>query len=409
MTSNPPLLPVADAQSDSSSTEPASAAARLRVVELNSDDAFAAMRDRWCALHERALHASIFNGWTWQHAWWRHYGDGHRLCILEAVIDGETVGILPLWIERQRRFKWLPVRFMRPVGTGGNTAPDDLEPLLHPLHSAAASQALAAAVLDRCKHWDVLSVSDLRGDSPISCALLDAARAHGLEGIVRTSARISFARLPDTWESYLSGLSADRRYAIRSGRRKFEATAGARLFTWNDVALLDQAVDRLAHLHRLRWSDSGASRSFAEGAYVEFHRELIHSFTKSDQVRLYAMEVQGEVIAMYYCYRFRGAVYYFQGGFDPAFEKLRPGVVLMGYAIQRAIEDGDRIFDMLRGEYDFKKQWARELRETATTEIARRTLGGVAHVLSTRRLPALKRRVVAAVQRWRVRSRKAGA
>lgn len=61
---------------------------------------------------------------------------------------------------------------------------------------------------------------------------------------------------------------------------------------------------------------------------------------------------------MYYCYAWRGTTLPFQSGFDPQYEKLSPGLTLMGFAIEQAIREGQTCFDMLRGEYDYKKRWA---------------------------------------------------
>jgi len=85
-------------------------------------------------------------------------------------------------------------------------------------------------------------------------------------------------------------------------------------------------------------------------------------------------------------------MYYFQGGFDPAMSKLRPGLVLMGHAIEQAILEGTRTFDMLRGEYEFKTHWAKERHETAQIAVSRITPAGLTWHLRTEILPALKKR-----------------
>jgi CelD/BcsL family acetyltransferase involved in cellulose biosynthesis len=67
---------------------------------------------------------------------------------------------------------------------------------------------------------------------------------------------------------------------------------------------------------------------------------------------------------MDYCYRFRDQIFDFQRGFDPAYMVLGPGSLLTGYVIDHAMQEGNKIYDMLRGEYDYKTLWVKEQRET---------------------------------------------
>ncbi len=361
-------------------------------VSVVSDPAgFDALRADWSALLARARIASVFLSWEWLRAWWRHYGDGHALRLLVARRGDTVVGILPVYLQRTRVLRFVPVRTLRFVGTGGDTSPDDLDALLDPAHEAAAARALAEYVVGKAGPWDVLLLTDMARDSAFRHALSGVAgRDRGAEGI---SARISYLVLPDSWEAYLDAQHRDRRYTLRQTRRRIEAQPGARLFLWEDAARLDEAIDRLVALHRLRWQERGEEHAFSTAQYTAFHREVMHSCQANGWLRLYCLEIGGNVVAMYYFYRFRNQVHYFQGGFDPALAKLRPGLVLMGYAIQHAIGEGNRVFDMLRGEYEYKTQWAKEQRETYYHRAYRWSPAALAYRLRHDWLPALKKQM----------------
>ena len=206
------------------------------------------------------------------------------------------------------------------------------------------------------------------------------------------SARISFANLPGSWAAYLETLSSDRRNVVRRFRRKLEALPAARFFTWQDAATLDTGIDRLIELHLKRWTDRSDSHAFSSKAYVGFHREVMHACLEKGWLRLFCIEAEGQIMAMLYCYRYRDRMFYFQGGFDPDMSKLRPGLVLMGHAIEQAILEGARVYDMLRGEYEFKTQWAKERHDTAQISLSRNTPAGLTWHLRTEVLPALKKR-----------------
>jgi CelD/BcsL family acetyltransferase involved in cellulose biosynthesis len=104
------------------------------------------------------------------------------------------------------------------------------------------------------------------------------------------------------------------------------------------------------------------------------------------------MELSGRLIGVFYGYAFRGTLYHFQGGFDPQHEKLRIGQCLMAYAIESAIGEGCSCLDMLRGDYEYKKRWAANVRQTLSYTLSGHTLPTyMNHVLQRLILPARSR------------------
>lgn len=366
----------------------------MQISVIRSDAEFQALAPEWQDLHERALGASVFNSWDWLHAWWSEYRRDAPLRIVLARDGGVLRGILPVYVDTVRVFRLFPVRVLRFLGVGGDTSPDDLDVLLHPEAAEDIARALASAVRGELGgDWDVLALTDMAENSVWRQALC---RVCG-DGMVEQgiSASISYLTLPESWERYLEGLHRDRRYALRQTRRRLEAQPGARFFLWDDSARLDEAIDRLIDLHHLRWQGRGEEYAFSSPEYVNFHRRVMHAYQEKGWLRLYCLEVGGVIIAMYYCYRFRNRIYYFQGGFDPAVAKLRPGLVLMGAAIEHAIGEGNEVFDMLRGEYEYKTQWAKQRRTTHFCTAYRLSPVALLYRLRREWLPALKHRLSA--------------
>lgn len=359
---------------------------------------FEALCPDWEALSACARRASIFTTWQWQFLWWKHYGADRPLRILVARLDGQVVGIAPWYVQTVRVLAVIPVRVLRPVGTGGDTAPDDLDPLLAPGHEHDVAAALARH-LAQVDGWDVASVTDLDGDDVFASALTTAL-APGCARVRRLPlVRISWARLPATWDDYLAGLSRERRYTVRNTRRKFFALPQARFFVHEGEAGLDPLIDRLIELHHQRWAARAESHAFSSPAYVDFHRAVMHACLARHQLRLYGLEAQGNIVALLYCYRHREGIYYFQGGFDPQLARLHPGAVLMGCAIEHAIGEGAQVFDMLRGEYRYKTEWAHETRTTVGIEALRPGIAAWVWRLRRERLPGLKRRLLRTLAR----------
>lgn len=364
-------------------------------IEIITDRAgFEALREPWAHLQDRVADTSVFMTWEWQYFWWKHYGDGHELRLLVVRHAGSVVGIMPLYLQSRRVLRLMPVKILRNVGTGGDTSPDYLDPLIEPAHADEIAEILVQKILDKSLAYDQLLLADFMPASVFAEALRQQLGPKTTERCQSVSARIYFITLPDSWTAYLESLSGDRRNVIRRFRRKIEALPAARLFTWQDPATLDSGIDRLIELHLKRWINRSGSHAFSSNAYVGFHREVMHAAMEKGWLRLFCIEADGQILAMLYCYRYRDRMYYFQGGFDPAMSKLRPGLVLMGHAIEQAILEGTGTYDMLRGEYEFKTHWAKERHETAQIAVSRITPAGLTWHLRTEVLPALKKRFV---------------
>jgi CelD/BcsL family acetyltransferase involved in cellulose biosynthesis len=385
-------------RSAGASPAPMTAPPRISVDTVDSEARFAQLANEWNRVHELAGAASPVNAWAWLFEWWRAYGAGRRLNILTARADGKLCAVLPLYVETQRALG-MPVRVARLLGCGGDTYPDDLGPIFDPAHEAEAADALAAETFGATA-WDVLLLEDMDSKAPFGAFAEAFAARRGLRTLRAPAQPIVYIDLPATWEGYLSQLSRNRRSKVRSQRKKLHTLTKARFFVWDDPATIDAGFDRLAELHHKRWDEAGEeSTSFRSREYLGFHRAVMRMALLRGALRLYALEINGEVAAMLYALRFRRGIFLVQAGFDPAWRELRAGLVLLGHAIQHAVEEGNEIFDFLRGTHSYKDHFASSLRHTETVTVSKGTIAARAWKLVRQTLPALKKRLKALLSR----------
>ena len=377
--------------------EPALSDARLARPEivvqfLTSPRDFAEVAREWNRLHDQCATASVFNSWIWQFQWWQAYGGDQPLRLLVALEGGEAVGVLALYIQTIE-VMGTPVRLLRLVGSGADTHPDDLGPVIAPEREDEIARKLAEAAL--CiREVDVIAFSDIDPRSRFPALLERAAADFGCDSLATPCERIAYVDLPTTWRDYLASLKSDRRRLLLKARTKAAAAHDVRFFVWDDAAAIDQAVDRLVALHRARWNAIGGSESFSSAQYVDFHRGVIKASFARGWLRLYCLELDGEIAAVTYCYRFRNRLYLMQAGFDPAKAKANPGRALLGYALEHAIAEGNVVFDFLRGEHRYKDQLATGHRTTRCVRVFRNTRGALAYRLRRIWLPLLKARLL---------------
>jgi CelD/BcsL family acetyltransferase involved in cellulose biosynthesis len=292
----------------------------------------------------------------------------------------------------------MPVRLLRFVGTGGDTVPDDLGPVLARGREAETARVLADALL-AIRGWDVLLLTDMNPDCAFTAALAGATRAAGLKTMSGPSERIVYVDLPPTWEAWLETQSSHRRKRIRYIRKKFANAHQARFFVWEDPATLDEAFERLAYLHRKRWATTGQSHAFSTPEYSGFHRVLMKACMARGRLRLYCLELAGQVAAMQYCYKFRDGIYVMQTGYDPEFSDA--GQALLWHITEHAIGEGNKVLDFLRGDHSYKDQASTGERHTESVTAFRNTPGAWAYRTRRLYLPAAKAQFVKLKHRLR--------
>jgi CelD/BcsL family acetyltransferase involved in cellulose biosynthesis len=381
-------------------SEGAIPAVDVRIVESASE--LEALGDAWEELQKDAVVGSIFESHDFQHLWWRHYGRGRPLRVLAAFAAGKLVGVLALYVDTVSTLRY-PVRALRLVGDGGDTSPDDLGPVLARSRETEVARVLARAVL-ALPDWDVLMLNDMNPDCPFAAEMAAAARAARLACKTGVSQKIKFAELPATWDAWLASLHRDRRYRVKNIRKKLNAAHPTRFFVWTDSATIDEGFDHLTRLHLKRWGTG--TESFSSPEYLAFHRALVKACLGRDRLRLYCLELSGQMVAMYYFYKFRDRVYLMQAGLDPDYLPLKPGQVLLGYIFEHAIGEGHKVLDFLRGTHQYKDELASGERKTVFVAVFRNGPGGWVYRARRIILPALKTATLSAARKIRARAAK---
>lgn len=337
--------------------------APLDVRVVSDERGFDALEQTWLLLQEASPDSSIFLSWNWQRLWWKHYGAERRLRIVVVSDGARVVGLLPLYVESQRKLGGLlEARKLRQIGVGGDTAPDDLGALLLPGFESLAVARMIHFLARQCPDWNMLDWSDLPAESTLGSALAEGLAQAGLRTSCSWSEPISYGDLPSTWDAYRSSLSRNRRETMGRKRRKFEAQAGAGLRVIDSPQALDAGFEQLARLHQLRWTGRTERPGFSTAQYRGFHLELMHALLRQGQLHLLALEMEGRTIAMLYGMQYKKRFCFFQSGFDPAYAAFSPGDVLMGLAVEFAILQGCTVFDMLKGDHDYKRHFVQQER-----------------------------------------------
>lgn len=167
--------------------------------------------------------------------------------------------------------------------------------------------------------------------------------------------------LPRTLDSLGEAVSRKTLRDLRTVRKR-AAAAGA--LAWMDAEQdsIGSLFDALLRLHAARWETQGEAGVLASEAVQAAHRAALPALLEAGLLRLQALRLDGAIVAVLYALidppgRPARRVYLYISGFDPMLDRLSPGMLLVGHAIEQAVTEGFAVLDFLRGQERYKYFW----------------------------------------------------
>jgi CelD/BcsL family acetyltransferase involved in cellulose biosynthesis len=343
-------------------------------------------REEWNRLADATPSATPFSGWAFQRAWWDAYGSSaheETFVVTDQTTD-EIVAIAPLMhrheveptdAETQTKMRHGHDEPLTPVPPtakavffGASYHADYATILAAPGSLPEVTEALVEHLArpndptdPHPTPWDVVDLRRLRCGDPAGDALAAAfGRREISEGWTLNVERedvCPVVTLPQgaDFDEFLSALGKKDRHEIRRKVRRAETVGELRLTDSVDpLADLEAFID----LHQRRWGADGLFPPTPGGeASRLFFRRLFEEHGPDGALRLAFLTVGDRRIAAGVHFRTADGYLYYNAGVDPDARDLSPGVVMVAAYIQRAIAEGCRRLDFLRGDEPYKYEW----------------------------------------------------
>ncbi len=145
----------------------------------------------------------------------------------------------------------------------------------------------------------------------------------------------------------------------------------------------EQTFDLLVRFHTERWEKAGQPGVLADPYVLAHHRQALPILLASGVARLCTLHAGEQTLGVLYSLldpigHENRTEYFYLMGFAPGHAKLKPGLLLLAFAMEQAAQDGVSYTDMLRGDESYKKFWRMEPVQTqgftCTPKELRRTL-----------------------------------
>jgi CelD/BcsL family acetyltransferase involved in cellulose biosynthesis len=351
----------------------------MHIHLLKSLDELAPYADAW----DRLAAEVPFRSWTWLSHWWRCYGPAgdcpdfreekmglsplrksrwksnpsSQLAVL-AVFDqsDRLVGLAPWYLD----CSVASGRVLRMLGTG-EVCSDYLSLLCQRGMEGSVIESIADFLLegpadkpDDGLPWDLILLDGVDFEDQAVNSLAAHLSGHGCRVHRRQGLNCWRLDLPASWEEYLKTLSRSYRRQIRRLEDDYFQTGRAILHGIERIDDLPWALDLLIDMHQRRRQSLGDSGSFASPRFTAFIRGVLPELMRQGRLQFHWLELDGRPVALEYHFTGGGVLYAYQAGVEPDAMEFQPGKLLNLATIRRAIEQGYRVFDFLRGDEPYK-------------------------------------------------------
>lgn len=342
----------------------------MRIEVIETHDAFAAVRPHWDDVFMADPHAQHFLSWIWLNRYLGHRRRWFILALRGGEPDGRYLAFFPLRLQTRQNADGV---FVDEIIMAGNFTADYTGFIARPEHENHAIAGFTTYL--KRQNWMQIKFDYINGPPERREALI-----RGLQGpevmfrntVPRNEQNIDNTicpriALPDDWDTYLEQhMSGQTRQKLRRFLRTVEGGDEYRI-TMATKDTITRHLDILFDFWRTRWTPVKgeekteklirSSREMLEDCFADGNLDVPVLWHGERPLGALANIID----------RQKKAVLFYITGRDETWKTPSPGLVLHGYSIRRAIAEGLRTYDFLRGNEPYKYMFGVEDRQISCT------------------------------------------
>jgi CelD/BcsL family acetyltransferase involved in cellulose biosynthesis len=327
----------------------------VNIQVIESVDQWATVADEWdLMVADQPLHSH-----AWLSSWWTAFGEqAGRLAVACVRHREQVIGLAPFFVSHSWMGK--TVRFLG----SGTTCTDYLDIFCEPGYSAVVAEHLVGWLSSgefrrKFGRIDLVELEGHLASAPGVSALGDRLQSCGWSAEVTALDSCWVVPLQQTWDDYLSGLSARSRKRARQAL-KLQERGDIDYQTWSDPESIRQIWPKFIELHQNRRQDKGQAGCFREHQFETFIERAVAQLSMDGRASVVGVLHQGQPISLGLLLHGDRRNFLYQTGMDGDFIKLEPGHLLNALTIHQSWSAGRSHFDFLRGDEPYKARWAAE-------------------------------------------------
>jgi len=341
----------------------------LKVREV---DDFQSLRENWNYLLRRNLLGNnVFLTWEWLFTWWKHFGKGRKLLILTVEDKAGIIAIAPLMLSKYK----LPVLGTITKVEFLGARHSDYNNFIILKKEAKCLNLMINHLMGKVTGWDWIELKEIPQTTE------NAAHLERLFLEIPTRIKLSkrvcnlcpYMPLPRSFDALLAELRKNMRQNLNKYLRRIKAKHRVEFKKYDEAGFsVEEAMRTFIKLHEARWTAKGKHGAFGSNPiFRDFHMEIAKIFESKGWLGLYFLMADGEPITTQYTFEYDGKVYYYLSGFNPEYSPYSVGNLTIMFLLERAIKNGYREYDMMRGFEPYKRLWASQYRKNFEVRLIR--------------------------------------
>jgi len=335
-----------------------SKANRISFTVITKIKDFYNSRKEWNFLLEKSEITSPFLTWEWMYSWWENYHTQYKDWKLNILFffDGEyIIGILPLYVS----INSLGLLKYKRVGFLGDRieSSDYLDIITTKEYYSYFYEYLPTILKKEFSFADLIHLTGVLENSIVGQIFRD----NEMSPVLQQKYRICpYITLPATYKQYLSKLSKKFRYNINRSMKIFQELSNSHFDEIKKPEDIPQAIEVIFDLHHIRAKQKKINTMFIKEKRYNFHKKCAKRLAENNHVKIFFAYIEDTPIATLYCFEFKDTLFYFQGGFNPQWNRISPGGLIIANAIRYSIAKSLKYFDFMRGDEAYKFKWTKE-------------------------------------------------
>ncbi len=328
----------------------------MRYEVIRNRDQWQALRDEWNPLLAASRADHLFMTWEWLDSWLQVQRSITDLLVICVRGPGnELLGVAPFYRAEYRLLRLWRYRALRIIGDVDSGAEYQTW-----VARAADEDRVGAVIVQALSkllgEWDLIWMPMIGSWSGAHDPVVRALQ-EGRVGVRSRPRDFSAVPLPADYDTYLAGMSANRRQQLRRTTRKILSQPAVEVRRVTTGAELAAALQSLFQLHGKRWRSVGQPGVFERNARErEFYERFAPAALERGWLAMFTLADGGEHKAVQFGYVYRGVLLQLQEGFDPDYSP-HTGNALRAWVIQDCIRQGLREYDFLGGHSEHKRRW----------------------------------------------------
>lgn len=312
----------------------------------------------WGALLPAAAHP--FDLHDWYAAWWQAFGGKDKLAVCTLERDGRLVAAVPLCASGSRL----------------HALANDHSGMFRPLavDEEARGEAIAAILASAPSE---LAIPMVPADDPSLSSLKAGAQERSMPLVAEPGPVSPLLDTSGDLERWRTQEHPGWKARLARYRRKMEREHETSIEVVRVPDDLETWLEEGFRIEASGWKGRAGTAIESAADTSGFYRDIARRFMARGELRLSRIKLDGNPVAFSFCLLRDGRLYQLKTGYDEAWKKLSPGLVLQLAIAEHCFEAGLDAFELLGETSYWKQRLAGDSREHVNVRVFSRSAPGL--------------------------------